>query len=1057
MKQKKSKEHKRLTTFRLALYLCILIFLIFLPSIIWYFQRTSTLVVTVYDKSVPTSRAEQHLSLSWFLKQFKYPDTDGKIFNPKTTYLGYHPDQEDPISDLTNMSEDTDLLYIADTYGIYRDPNAIAAEGERNLIWGGSDNSDATVIRSFLNREKSSTLIAEYNTFATPTPGYVQSQLYELIGTRWTGWTGLYIYDLANSKEIPSWITTLHQGPWEYQGSGIILYNTDQEVLVLRTGEEISDKGLEFSFTDQGTKNLGLEGTYSYRLLFDITEPMAGTEVLGNYTLDVTDQGKAVLDAYGLPTEFPAIQVKQTANHKAYYFSGNWAYRNNKLRFSKAAELYHLMERFSPKDDRFFWDVYIPMLKTIFSEAEQRLSTPIPELSRTVSITENGLKLTSRVQNHEIQLYENGTWEPLFLYGVNLGIAMPGKWFTEFPQNKSLYYRWLTQMGELGVNTVRIYTLLDPQFYDAFALYNRTHPNRPLYLLQEVWPEEYPEDQDYLKAAYTEAFFGEINRVVDAVHGNITIAERQGRAYGTYTSDISDYLIGYLVGRELEPEEVEATDHLHEGFRYEGEYIGTTEEATPTESWLAHSCDYLLTYETETYHYQHPVSLVNWPTLDYLDHESERDEEGKKVREYNDRTTVNINHLNVMDKNLAGLFGSYHIYPNYPDFMNNDPLYDTYYDEQGRFRYGGYLKEFMAGHQKYPAVVAEFGLATGMGNAHTSPDGYNHGGLDEETQGEGIIRMFDAMQREGYSGGIIFEWMDEWAKKAWTTEPYMIPYDRHNLWHNAIDPEQNYGLLAYEAIKPIRSGATSTRDGEIRRIELRSDASFLWVDITLASPLDLASHQLLIGIDTLDHDRGEVKYVSTLSEEAQTGLEYLVVLDSLDNAHLLATEKSNYTTYHFSTSDALSHDAAWEPMTKLINKERALEDGTLIPAKFEDSGALRYGPLLGATNHWNIDGTKVTVRIPWTRINVSDPSSAAVLDDNNLYYSDPLRDQIATTQISNIRISTALISQDGKTLMDASNTLSLALPTWDQSVYSERLKQSYTILQSYFTKEQKHD
>lgn len=42
---------------------------------------------------------------------------------------------------------------------------------------------------------------------------------------------------------------------------------------------------------------------------------------------------------------------------------------------------------------------------------------------------------------------------------------------------------------------------------------------------------------------------------------------------------------------------------------------------------------------------------------------------------------------------------------------------------------GGYLQEFIAGHQKYPAIVAEFGLATGSGNAHENPDGYHHGGL----------------------------------------------------------------------------------------------------------------------------------------------------------------------------------------------------------------------------------------------------------------------------------------------------------------------------------------
>ena len=53
--------------------------------------------------------------------------------------------------------------------------------------------------------------------------------------------------------------------------------------------------------------------------------------------------------------------------------------------------------------------------------------------------------------------------------------------------------------------------------------------------------------------------------------------------------------------------------------------------------------------------------------------------------------------------------------------------------------------------------------------------------------------------------GIIFEWMDEWAKKTWTTEPYMIPYDRHILWHNTIDPEQNYGILALESAEANKS------------------------------------------------------------------------------------------------------------------------------------------------------------------------------------------------------------------------------------------------------------
>ena len=47
--------------------------------------------------------------------------------------------------------------------------------------------------------------------------------------------------------------------------------------------------------------------------------------------------------------------------------------------------------------------------------------------------------------------------------------------------------------------------------------------------------------------------------------------------------------------------------------------------------------------------------------------------------------------------------------------MNNELGYGTYKDEKGILRYGGYLREFMQSHGRYPALVAEFGLANGAG------------------------------------------------------------------------------------------------------------------------------------------------------------------------------------------------------------------------------------------------------------------------------------------------------------------------------------------------------
>ena len=322
-------------------------------------------------------------------------------------------------------------------------------------------------------------------------------------------------------------------------------------------------------------------------------------------------------------------------------------------------------------------------------------------------------------------------------------------------------------------------------------------------------------------------------------------------------------------------------------------------------------------------------------------------------------------------------------------------------------------------------------------------------------QAQGIIRMFEAMKREGYSGGIIFEWMDEWAKKTWTTEPFMVPYDRQILWHNSIDPEQNYGILAYEAVKPARSGATYSSDSFIQRVEIRSDVSFLTLDILLSRPLNFGAEQLLVGIDTLYRNRGEQKYLPELEHLSESGMEYLVVLDGFDSSRLLAIAEADYTRLGFSTATALKQDAAFLPMEKLINKQRP-HRWHAIPAKYGREPSAIW-TLVGSTNHWTMDGNHIEIRIPWTRINVSDPSSAQVLDDERTFYTDPLRDVIATSATDALVLSVVATNKVGSTVLDATSSISYVLPTWNQPVYQERLKASYPLLAAYFSEEHAHD
>ncbi len=76
--------------------------------------------------------------------------------------------------------------------------------------------------------------------------------------------------------------------------------------------------------------------------------------------------------------------------------------------------------------------------------------------------------------------------KPFQVRGVNLGMALPGRFPAEFPEEVWLYRAWLELLSAMGANAVRVYTLLPPAFYRALLGHNLTHPKSPLYLFQGI-------------------------------------------------------------------------------------------------------------------------------------------------------------------------------------------------------------------------------------------------------------------------------------------------------------------------------------------------------------------------------------------------------------------------------------------------------------------------------------------------------------------------------------------------------------------------------------------
>ncbi len=660
-------------------------------------------------------------------------------------------------------------------------------------------------------------------------------------------------------------------------------------------------------------------------------------------------------------------------------------------------------------------------------------------------------KMYARTSKNGFQVLNANKWEDFFVKGVNIGAALPGKWFTEFPEDERVYFGWFEKIEQMNANCIRVYTLLPPKFYAALDNYNHKNPGDQLLLLQEIWPEESPQGNNYLGSEYADGYLREIERDIDAIHGNAYIPERKGRAYGFYTEDVSAYVLGYLVGRELEPDEVIATNEMNKGYSFNGDYLSCGAQASPSEAWLAMNCDYVLKYEDNKYGTQHPVSIVSWPTLDPQEHDSEWNAQGIKSLEYNDKVSIDINHFDTGTKMKAGFFGAYHIYPNYPDFMNNESGYDEYQDEAGRLRYGGYLQEFIAGHSKYPALVAELGLPTGMGNAHSSPDGLNHGGLTEEQQGGGIVRMMKAIQKEGYAGGIVFEWIDEWAKKTWITEPFMIPYERHVYWHNSMDPEQNYGLMAVEPELAEEYEYAGQGNETIKSIGLKHDVAYLYLEIDLTEPIDYSNERLLIGIDTYDRERGEFKYAKNADIMALTGLEFLLDINGEQSSRILAHPGYNIAGNRFSSYK--STDGVFEEIIQLTARERVTKDGRKIDAIYQNESKLKYGSFTdNSYSQLYFADNKIYCRLPWTKLNFTDPSNMMVLDDNT-NTGVLSRDSLKTTGTEGVIVSVLMLENDTNKKIDQ---LSMKEPyswnTWNEPRYSERLKKSYYVLQEYFGK-----
>lgn len=676
----------------------------------------------------------------------------------------------------------------------------------------------------------------------------------------------------------------------------------------------------------------------------------------------------------------------------------------------------------------------------------------------TVDRALDSVRVFARARNEHLEILQMRrtstgrqvpVYRPLFIKGINLGAALPGHYPAEFPATSQDYLRWFRQMTQAGFNVVRVYTVFPPAFYSALATYNLQNRNRPLYLLQGIWVPV-PENEDYLDPDFTRQIQWEIERAVNAVFGG-----------GEYFSDVSAVTLGFLFGREWEPEGVHTTQVLHpELTSYEGLFVSLP-YGTPMEVWLARMLDYIQTYEVVRYHGLHPVAFVNWLPLDPLYHNTEW-VESERVREYdNDLWTVDPSRFFRTPRNLAGLYAAYHVYPYYPDFVNLEYLEDT--SRYGPDNYAGYLRALHEATDGLPLVVAEFGVPSSRGIAHFNPLGMHQGGHTEEQQGQINARLFQVIYDEGLAGGVLFAWMDEWFKRNWLVMDFENPMSRNPLWHNVYDPEQTYGLVGFDPQARVVDGRSDEHEpwhpwaqGQgIRRLYLQADPAYLWIRMDLAQRFQPETDTLWIFLDTYRADHGEIQSPRPPWQLAQ-GAEFALCLSP--PGRVWVTE--DYQVFQDwirgirsalrppPVSQARGH---WVEPALLANRSRITLLGDTVPEQRFYPGRLIFAAQTeNSLADWYVQDTLLELRLGWNLVNVTDPSShRVVLDDPQTPEIDAAPTQgiaLAALWIRKGQVIGVLPSAQGTRL---NFTDRYRWPGWEHPTYEEHLKASYRVLQAF--------
>lgn len=356
----------------------------------WRLTPRRRLVVAIIDKTVLTAQGQEHVSLNWVLNQEKFTRNNTDLYQRERDYYGFFPLSNDKFKlkglerfsedQLQRLSNDADLAYLTDTYGIYGNEwYKHKNEKERSgIVYGGMSQQDLYFLKLMQARHK--LIITEFNCLGSPTGDPLRSDFERSFGVHWTGWIGRYFdsFDTTVNKELPHWLVNnyrrRHNGKWPFKKSGIAFIHRDDRIVVLEKGTHLN-KEFPYIFSDEeGHSHYGLPRRTRYNYWFDIIEVNTSfNHTIATFKIDANEEGLKELKDNGISPDFPAIAVHLNKDYRFFYFAGDFC--DNPIGLSasyfKGAGYFDwlLYNRQDPHERAgFFWKVYRPLVTKILND-----------------------------------------------------------------------------------------------------------------------------------------------------------------------------------------------------------------------------------------------------------------------------------------------------------------------------------------------------------------------------------------------------------------------------------------------------------------------------------------------------------------------------------------------------------------------------------------------------------------------------------------------------------------------------------------------------------------